>query len=180
MRKFEEAQQVEAEFNWLLDIFKKNDVRSYLEVGSRTGGSLWRVAKFLPTPSTLVSIDMPNGTEHYLRECVAEAEKIGHKVSLFIGDSTDQRIIERASALSPFDAVFIDANHTEPYVRKDWANYGPMASKIVAFHDINWKGPRPGKLPINVPEIWEEIKKDLKTDEIRLEPRDNGIGVIFK
>ncbi len=36
--------QVESEFTGLIDILKRENVRSFLEIGSRFGGSLWRIA----------------------------------------------------------------------------------------------------------------------------------------
>jgi predicted O-methyltransferase YrrM len=61
----------------------------------------------------------------------------GFDTHLIWGDSTAAEVIEKLMALGPFDAIFIDANHTSLIVEKDWANYGPMG-RIVAFHDIGW------------------------------------------
>lgn len=175
--------QNEAEFDLFLGILRRHSVSSYLEIGSKFGGSLWRVADVLPKGSRIVSVDLPHGTgsEPHLRECIQALNKRGFDAQLYIGDSTDPAIVDQVSDLGPYDCVFIDANHTLPYVRKDWANYGPMA-KMVAFHDISWvtRGDRTGKLPIDVPAFWNEIKTNYRHEEIRLEPRDNGIGVLWR
>lgn len=167
-------------------VLQSEDVRSYLEVGSKHGGSLWRVGCALPPGSRIVSVDLPHGdlsfkeTLPHLQACV---EKLGevHDAHLIIGDSTDPHVIAQARALGPFDAVFVDANHTEPYVREDWASYRPMAKKLFAFHDIGWRArPEPSKkMPIDVPKVWDEIKTEFKHKEIRCCPRDNGIGVLW-
>lgn len=178
-----EALQHEGEINRLIEILMHEGVLSYLEIGSKFGGSLWKIANALPVGSRIVSLDLPWGdksTQPHLEACVRELKKKGYDAHLILGDSTSPEIIAKVKALGPYDAAFIDANHTEPYVRKDWANYGPMAN-LVAFHDIGWRArPQPGKLPIDVPKVWEEIKNDFRFEEIRQCPRDNGIGVLWR
>ena len=54
-------------------------------------------------------------------------------------------------------------------------------ARLVAFHDIGWQQMhRPGKKPIEVPKVWQEIKKGFKSHEIRHCARDNGIGVLWR
>lgn len=168
------------------NLLARENVRSYLEIGSKFGGSLWLIANALPKGSRIVSVDLPHGdtsfkeSEPPLRECVAALVSRGYDAHLFLGDSTDPAIIEKVTALAPFDACFIDANHTEPYVRKDWETYGALA-RIVAFHDIGHvKRPEPSKkMPIEVPVVWAELKTKYRSTEFRLDPRDNGIGVLW-
>lgn len=171
-----------------IDLLKQEKVQSYLEIGSKHGGSFWHIVNgALPVGATVVSVDLPHGDRSFkeseppLKECIAALRKKGYDARLFLGDSTDPGIIDEVSKLAPFDACFIDANHTEPYVRADWENYGPLA-KIVAFHDIGWI-PRPEptkKMPIEVPRVWNEIKVGYRHQEIRMCPRDNGIGVLWR
>jgi hypothetical protein len=169
-----------------LSLLRDASVESYLEVGCKNGGTLWRTAKSLPIGSRIVAIDLPWGdkaTEPHLVECCAELRKCGYDVHLHLGSSTRPEAIEFARARGPYDAVFIDGNHTLPYVQQDWKNYGPMG-KIVAFHDIGWKmwSGRAGKLPIDVPIFWEELKSfgGYRFQEISRCPRDNGIGIVWK
>lgn len=177
------------EFDQFLTFIKTQKIQSYLEIGCKNGGSLWRIANVLPKGSRVVGVDLPHGdtsfkeTENNLRQCVDELRKIGYDAWLFLGDSTDATIIANVAALAPFDLCMIDANHTEPYVRKDWANYGPMAG-IVAFHDIGWR-PRPEaskKMPIEVPKVWNELKQGFLHKEIKLchTGQDNGIGILWR
>lgn len=161
-------------------------IQSYLEVGSRTGSCLSAVAAAMALGTRFVAVDKPHGdgkTREALERNVQIMRRRGCDVSQIIGDSTDPAVIEAVRALGPFDAVFIDANHTEPYVRHDWKIYGAMATKICAFHDIAFyrKHPRPGRLPIDVPRVWNEIKGGYRHEEIKLDPTgtDNGIGVLF-
>lgn len=178
------AQQNEKEFAWFTDILKRENVTSYLEIGSKHGSALWGVANVLPKGSLVVSVDLPWGNGHtipHLKQCISQLRDIGYDARLFLEDSTDSKVIERVRAIGPFDACFIDANHTEQFVRADWKNYGPMA-RIVAFHDIGWiaRPLRPGKMPIDVPKVWNEIKTYYKHQECKLEKRDNGIGVLWR
>lgn len=175
------------EIEAFIEVLQGEDVRSYLEIGSKHGGSLWRVGRKLPKGSRIVSVDLPHGDDSFkesqksLEECIDALSKMGHDAYLLIGDSTDPEIVSDVTNLGPFDVCFIDANHTEPYVRKDWANYGPLA-RIVAFHDIGWI-PRPQptkKMPIDVPIIWKEIKRNFRHQEIRMCERDNGIGILWR
>lgn len=176
--------QVEGELQWLIDIFKRENVRSYLEIGSKYGGSLWRIGNSLPAGSRIVSVDMPFGdrsTIPHLQACKTELEKRGYDIRLILDDSTNPKCVDAVREFAPFDACLIDANHLLPYVTKDWENYGPMA-RIVAFHDISWKmhPGRRSKTPIEVPQFWESIKGQYRHEEMKLEPRDNGIGVLWR
>jgi hypothetical protein len=60
-------------------------------------------------------------------------------------------------------------------------------SRIVGFHDINFMRPvgqRPqdhGKMPIEAPRLWSEIKDKFKHVEIKHDGNnDNGIGVLWR
>ena len=171
----------------LIELFRQENVRSYLEIGCRFGGSLWHITNSLPEGSTIVAIDLPHINKYgladgkqNLEQCVKKLKNRGYNIHLFLGDSTASNMVERVKSIGPFDACFIDANHTLPYVTKDWENYGPMA-RIVCFHDISWYRASlpPNTMPINVPEFWQKLKPDFKHREIKYEPQDNGIGILW-
>src|ERR1044072_1337696 len=160
-----------------ISLLKREKVLSYLEIGSKFGGSLWPIANALPRGSRVVSVDLPHGptkpTQPALEECVFQLHNRGYDARLFIGDCTDPGIIKKVGALGPYDAFLIDPNRAEPFVRSDWKNYGPMA-RIVAFHDIGFNRVlAPGKNPIDVPKVWAELKAEHRHVEIRHEERDN-------
>lgn len=173
-----------------IEFLKGEKITSYLEIGSKFGGSLWKIAKSMPVGSRIVSVDLPFGdtsfkeSQPHLEACIARLNSEGYDAHLFLADSTDPNVVRRVAALSPFDACLIDANHTEPYVRKDWANYGPLC-KIVCFHDISWvegRHPPSKKYPIQVKKVWDELKENYHHKEIRLchTGEDNGIGILFR
>lgn len=180
--------QNEIEHARFIEIVKAEGIKSYLEIGSKYGGSFSRVAEVLPKGSRVVAVDLPNGTKDWkltsvsLTTCIADLKGRGYDAHVIWGDSTAMNVIDRVSALGPFDCVFIDGNHTPDFIKQDWANYGPMGTKIVAFHDISWS--RPGDFTayakIAVPEFWKELKTGYRHQEIRVDLKDNGIGVLWK
>jgi predicted O-methyltransferase YrrM len=181
--------QVDAEIDGLADILVREGVTSYLEIGSKFGGSLLRVAERLPAGSRIVSVDMPNGTrawkesEAELKAAIAKLRLKGYDAHVIWGDSTAPATIEQVRKLGPFGAIFIDANHTRPFLEKDWANYGPLGNIIVAFHDINWhRAPEWVGTRIDVPEFWDQIKSGYVHQELKLCPtgKNNGIGVLWR
>jgi predicted O-methyltransferase YrrM len=179
--------QDRVEMTRFLDLIRKENITRYLEIGCKHGGSLWFIGSALPAPSRIVAVDLPHGdrsfkeSQPHLEACAAHLRRLGHDMHLHLGDSTDPKIIAEVTKLGPFDLVFIDANHTEPYVRADWKTYGELG-RMVAFHDIGWIArPEPTKkMPIEVPRVWAEIKQQHRHVEIRNCPRDNGIGVLWR
>lgn len=184
--KFETAMlQNYLELARFIEILQSENVRSYLEIGSKFGGSLWRVANALPKGSRIVSVDMPQGdgsfkeSQPHLESCRDELAKRGYDMHLILSNSTDPRCVSSVNALGPFDAVFIDGGHDAATIKSDWENYGKLG-RIVAFHDIAWQQRPTKKTPIEVPEFWNALKGDYKFEEIKLEPRDNGIGILWR
>lgn len=181
--------QDEAEISRFIELLVAEGVRSYLEIGSKFGGSLWRVARALPPGSTIVSVDMPKGTklwpqsEPSLKACIADLRANSYQAHVFWGDSTANNIVDAVRRLGPFDACLLDGNHTLPFVEKDFANYALMCRKIMAFHDIGWRrGPEwKNGVKIDVPAWWAAHKDAYRHEEIRLCPtgKNNGIGVLW-
>lgn len=168
-------------------LLRRENVRSYLEIGSKWGNSLWNVGQALEVPSLLVCVDMPRGTKDWsetqasLQMCASYLQQMGHRVVLLWGNSQDEAVVKQVKLFGRFDAVLIDADHRLPGVTRDWENYGPLA-RLVCFHDISAKVPMPpGKTPIDVPLLWGQLKKAHKHIEIRRDPhKANGIGVLWR
>lgn len=176
------ALQAEAEIAAFAALLAREGVKSYLEIGSKFGGSLWRVANALPKGSRIVSLDTNvNGPE--LQDTINRLNGSGYDAWLIPFNSTEPRAIERANMLGPFDALLIDGDHKLPGVTADWNNYGRMAS-IVAFHDIGWRRDpsNPKAKSIVVPQFWDSIKGPYRYEEIKLCPtgKNNGIGVLWR
>ncbi len=179
------ALQNDTEHKAFVDLLVAEGVTRYLEIGCKFGGSIFRVGSALPTGSRIVAVDLPGGTKVWpeskrsLEGVMQILKGQGQDTHIIWGDSTDQRIINEVRSLGPFDAVLIDANHTLPFVTRDWANYGVMA-RMVAFHDISWWRPADwAGSRIDVPTLWAQLRRDYRHVEFREEPADNGIGVLW-
>jgi predicted O-methyltransferase YrrM len=179
MQYLKPTHQITTEIDAFIAILRREGCRSFLEIGSKFGATLWRVANALPKGSRIVSVDINvNGRD--LRECVYALQSKGYDAHLIIGNSKSEITAKQARRLGPYDALFIDGNHKLEYVESDWKTYGPMA-KIVGFHDIGWRRATPAAPNrILVPEFWATIKDDYRHDEILHDPNQNGIGVIWR
>lgn len=176
--------QEPSELKSLIDLFKAEGVRSYLEIGSNWGGSLWRIANALPKGSRVLSVDMPYGdhpnVDHSLAECIRELNAAGYQAEHLSFDSTLQETVRMVAERAPFDACLIDGGHELATIRSDWENYGPM-SRLVAFHDIAWSRPAGWKgSRIDVPEFWNAIKGGYRHVEFKASAKDCGIGVLWR
>lgn len=184
-----DAAQDEAEITAFCKLLRDEGVRSYLEVGSKFGGSLWRVASSLPAGSRIVSVDLPGGTKAWkeseasLTACHEAIRKLGHDTHCIWGNSTDPRIIAQVKALGPFGCTLLDGDHRRDGVVKDFETYGPM-STMVAFHDVawfrasTWEGTR-----IDVGDFWNHLRPQYeRTMEFRYDTsfKNNGIGVLWR
>lgn len=180
--------QDEDEITAFVSLLRDEGIRSYLEIGAKYGGSLARVAAGVPSLQRVVAVDLPGGTKVWrhskvsLEKAIADLNDRGVSASVIWGDSTAPDVIEKVRALGEFDAILIDANHTMPYVTKDWDNYSDIG-RIIAFHDIawhrekDWVGTR-----IDVPEFWDVVKNLHRHVEFKHCPsgKNNGIGVLWR
>lgn len=178
--------QYREEVEALIAILAREGVRSYLEVGCRYGDTFHAVGLALPKGSRCVACDLPawrNGvkstrhtnSESYLRRAASDLIARGRQATVIIGDSHHPDTVAKVRALGPFDAAFIDGDHTPEGVAADWHNYGPLA-RIVAFHDIVGKesassGPGP---------LFERLSESHRHQRISVTPDANGIGVIWR
>lgn len=171
--------QYEPEIDAFIALMNDLGARSFLEIGSKYGGTLRRVAHGLPHGSRIVSVDLnKNGPD--LQRTIDTLNGEGYDAHLIAGDSTKTETVRQASELGPYDVLFIDGNHKLEYVRSDWESYGLMA-RMVGFHDIGWKRPSLDALhPIVVKELWDAIKGAYRHQEIVLHPVAYGIGVLWR
>lgn len=183
-----EVAQDEQELELFIELLRQEQITSYLEIGARYGGSLWKIARSMPIGSRIVAVDMPDGWggradgKRVLKACAGELRNLGYNVHLFIGDSKDAKIISCVKQFAPYDCVFIDGDHRIESVTSDWENYGAM-SRIVAFHDISYfRVDEEKRKPVHVPELWEKLKQSHRHKEFKyhLTGYDNGIGVLWR
>lgn len=180
--------QDEAEISAFADLVRSEGVSSYLEIGSKFGGSLKRVAYAMPIGSRVVSVDLPKGTrawvqsEPSLRGVIDSLKKDGYEAHLIWGNSQDSKVIEQVRRFGPYDCILIDADHRLPGVTADWDNYASMGT-MIAFHDIAWhRAPEWVGTRIDVPELWNSIKDKFRHREFKFceTGKSNGIGVLWR
>jgi hypothetical protein len=182
--------QVESELAGLIGILQRENVTRFLEIGSRFGGSLWRIANALPKGSRIVSCDSGKGmggrkpgAMSSLEQTIALLKLGGYDAHLVVGHSQSPDVVDKIEWLGPFDAVFIDGDHELDGVTQDWFNYGRKARKVAAFHDIGWIRPDDydqEKL-VRVPELWAGLKAKHRHGEFidRSGGGNMGIGVLW-
>lgn len=177
--------QNERELAEFIGILKDHNVRSFLEIGSRYGDTLYEIGKALKVPSRVVSLDLPlikkgmPDPQPFMANCCDALRKIGHSVEMIWANSRDERTIAQVAEAGPYDAIFIDGDHSYEGVKADWLNYGGMG-KIVGFHDITPIQRPAHKNPIEVPRLWREICAErLDAYQIVHQPVGYGIGIVF-
>jgi len=101
------------------------------------------------------------------------------EVSVLIGDSHTPAFAEKVKAAlgdDPVDFLFIDGDHTEQGVAKDYEMYGPLVRPggLIAFHDIVDDQP----LPTNqVQHFWKKLREGRDVKEFVNDPRQCGFGI---
>jgi predicted O-methyltransferase YrrM len=179
--------QVEDELAAFVGALRRLRVRSYLEIGTRYGGSFEAVMSALPLSSTGVAVDFPGGgfgdseSAPILFATLARLRARGQDVDCILGPSAAPEVVARAAQAAPFDAIFIDADHSYEAVKRDFQLYAPMAAKAVILHDI---AAPPGHtstrgLPVEVPVFWEEIRPRYRHLEIVAPGSVMGLGILF-
>jgi predicted O-methyltransferase YrrM len=144
-----------------------------LEVGSAAGGTFLAWCAVAIDEAVLVSVDL----QQFDADCelMRSYAQLGQSVHFIRGDShapETKRAVQEIS--ETFDFLFIDADHSGPAVRADWADYSPLVRDggLVAFHDIADGGP--------IGELWSELSRQYRSVKFVENEHDGwgGIGVL--
>lgn len=175
------------ELEWLTNVIRGSGCRSLLEIGARTGGSLYLLAQSLPRGARVVAVDLPGGqwgatgSESVLSRTQTVLREEGYAVDTVLGDSHAPQTIAAVRKLVPegFDAVFVDGDHSYDGAAADVANFMPMVRSggLMALHDI-W--PRAAEPDIQVPRLWVELLHVHPWGLCVATADSPGIGVLFK
>lgn len=186
---FNDKYKISQNYNELMqfiDFALAHGVSSYLEVGSRDGGTFYEIVSRLGQNATATAIDLPGGnwgktnSEKRLHKRINELQKQGYNARAIIGCSGNLQTIKEAKKYGPYDLTFIDGCHLYESVARDWNNYKSI-SRMVAFHDIAGTGIKTKHgLPVEVPVFWQEIKQEYDHVEIIDGNSRMGIGVILQ
>jgi hypothetical protein len=157
--------QLPSEFAQFLIFMEARKVSSYLEIGVSTGGSWLMVDSYLravnPSFRGSVGYDRTSKLRDY------DAYHARFPTCEFRHCHSRDIVLDRS-----YDMVFIDACHTEAWVRHDFDKVRAHA-RFVAFHDIVLKGCTVNRFWLQVRDYypsWEFIDTTL--------PETCGIGVL--
>jgi predicted O-methyltransferase YrrM len=177
--------QDRAEFNRFTELAQKRDVRRYMEIGCREGGTFGMIMMKTRAKYGL-AIDLPES-----EETKAELQKVanyvhsatGAGVEIIFGDSQNPDVAKMADVRAPFDLVMIDADHRYAGVERDWLNYRHMAP-VIAFHDIAAPPDHISDGHINDCAVfWDDLKRGkyghYLTEEIITPESCMGFGIVY-
>jgi predicted O-methyltransferase YrrM len=113
-----------------------------LEIGSDLGGTFYLWSQI--ATGTKISVDIPGGRfgRAEAREARGRMASFSQGCRLIDGDSHEPSTFETVAAGldgARLDFLFIDGDHSEAGVRRDWEMYSPLVRPggMAAFHDVN-------------------------------------------
>jgi len=110
--------------------------KSYLEIGTAEGNSLYVLSHALAKEAKIVCVDYGEKHTRKHQENVLELlESEGINAVICTGNSHDNSTLLDCFKCA-YDVVFIDAGHTYADVVADAVMYGCYARKYIIFHDV--------------------------------------------
>lgn len=152
-----------------------------LEIGTFTGYSALCLAEGAPENSKIVTIEIDDEMESFIRKYFQESE-YGHKIELKIGDALE---LMQAYEDNYFDLIFIDANKRDYCAYYDTAFDKLRKGGIILADNTLWNGKVVDKKFENddqtkgVLEFNLHIKEDKRIEKVILPIRD-GLTIIRK
>ena len=155
--------------------------RTILEIGSRSGGSLFVFCQMADPQAIVTSIDLPTGGfgggyAAWRIPVMHQLKQGRQKLQLLRSDSHSSETLLRLRKILGAEGIqflFIDGDHSYDGVRQDFEMYSPLVAPggIIGFHDIL---EAPSALGGEVNRFWNEIKSRFRHREIV-----NDEGVLF-
>lgn len=181
------AMQDDREFTALVRRIIDAQPRVIVEIGTRSGGTLFAWVRASRAAELVISIDLPDGRfgggydrrrGKLYREFAADRPHT--KMVMLRADSHAPETLRAArEALGgrPIDFLFIDGDHTYAGVKNDFEQYGALVAPggMIAFHDIRTTGRER-----EVSALWQELKTHHDCEEIAFKPDHLGIGIVRK
>lgn len=121
-----------SELKHVFDLMKDCDCKSYLEVGSAEGNSLYVLGHAVEKHIDIVDFGERH-TRKSRQEMIDRLLDDGKIVTEYLGDS---RNAETLPNKKKYDCVLIDAGHGYNDVLSDCKMYAGLATKYIFFHDI--------------------------------------------
>ena len=152
-----------------------------LEIGTFTGYSALCLAEGAPETSRIVTIEIDDEMEYFIRKYFQESE-YGHKIELKIGDALE---LMEAYKDNYFDLIFIDANKRDYCAYYDIAFEKLRKGGIILADNTLWNGKVVDEKFENddqtkgVMKFNNHIKEDIRIEKVILPIRD-GLTIIRK
>lgn len=124
--------QERSELNHVYDLMVDCKCKSYLEIGSAEGNSLYVLGNAVEKYIDYVDFGEAH-TEDHRKICVDKLMALGKSVTGYLGDSTSAQTLPNKKK---YDCVLIDGGHDYDTVLSDCMMYAGLATKYVFFHDV--------------------------------------------
>lgn len=151
--------------------------RTILEIGTARGGTLLIWANLAKEKVVSCDIQMPPELAELFVRFAPPASSCS--VRLVVGDThsdeTRRRVVAELGG-APVDFLFIDGDHTEAGVERDYEMYRSMVRPggLIAFHDIVQAQPRPHT---HVHAFWKRLRERAAVEELIGDPGQVGYGI---
>ncbi len=132
---------------YLLDL-SKLEIKSYLELGIRHGGTFVTTVEYL---QKFCSLNYAMGVDIIPCPAMEEYQKLNPKASFLRMDTQSIEFKRLVESFKEIDLVFIDSLHEESHCRNEFESLRNVANGL-AFHDID-NVEYPG-----IRKVWEEVK----------------------
>lgn len=171
------AQQIESEIQALARLVAARKPRTVLEIGTARGGTLLIWAQLARDLVVTCDLHQPEYRQALYSHFPPPGS--GCRVVALAGDSHSAAFRERVIGQlggAPVDFLFIDGDHSLEGVTADYRDYGPLVRPggLIAFHDIVLRQVTPTS---RVRELWVELRRQGKTEEIVEDPDQVGCGI---
>ncbi len=178
--------QLEAEFGAVLDLYRDEQPKRVLEIGTAAGGTLFHFLQNASEGAWVVSVDWNDSEASYKvpdQDTLERWTPPGVRCVMVDGDSHSEQTQAEIREFGPFDWVFIDGAHTLNDCLQDWEDYREMtvSGGLVLFHDIALRRDYGDGEQAAVWRVWRDIQASgLWTREFRAHPYlpEYGIGCV--
>jgi len=171
------------EFSKLLELLRKRNPKTILEIGTGYGGSILMFTRVASPQAVIIGVDYQYAN---WRIPLYKGFAVGDQsIRLVKGDSHSTETLKQVETIlngRKLDMLFIDGDHRYQGVKEDLFMYGSLVKHggIIVFHDIVAEyGPVAN---CDVWKLWREAKKAFNHSEIVNKQRKIapvGIGVLY-